>query len=193
MDKTIFYYDSNSNNFISDTVDIEFNEMQQMLLKYLPKNASILDLGCGSGRDSKVFLDNNYKVTAIDGSSKMCKAASDLLGFNVECKRFDEMDFEGLFDGIWASASLLHVPYNDLPIIFEKLRKALKSEGFIYISFKYGTFEGERNGRYFTDLNEERLEKILNQIEGLQIVESRITNDLRPGRGNERWLNVILR
>ena len=80
-----------------------------------------------------------------------------------------------------------------------KIERALKDNGILYVSFKYGTFEGERNGRYFTDMTMERLEDCLkeaSEMNGgreLKVIESRITGDVRPGRENEKWLNVILR
>ena len=104
---------------------------------------------------------------------------------------FDELDFDQAFDGVWACASLLHVPYAELTGIFKKIAAALKPGGFFSASFKYGDFEGERNGRYFTDLDEERLKNLLEPVAGLTVVETFITGDVREDRGEEKWLNVI--
>lgn len=73
-----------------------------------------------------------------------------------------------------------------------KMFKALKEDGIIYTSFKYGDFEGERNGRYFTDFTEKTFEEFVGEIDNLQLKEAWITGDVRPGRGEEKWLNVIL-
>ena len=78
-------------------------------------------------------------------------------------------------DGVWACASLLHVPYAQLPVIFRKVARALKAGGYLYASFKYGDFEGERNGRYFTDLDEGRLAAVMQPVAGLTIVETFVT------------------
>jgi hypothetical protein len=83
------------------------------------------------------------------------------------------------------------VPYDELTGIFKKITKALKPGGYLYASFKYGDFEGERNGRYFTDLTEERLAALIEPVAGLEIVETFVTGDVRDGRGGEKWLNVI--
>ena len=99
------------------------------------------------------------------------------------------------YDGILACASILHVPSAALPDIFRRLKRAVKRDGIIYVSFKYGDFEGERNGRYFTDLTEERLKALLveaDPIAPLAINDLWITSDARPGRNREMWLNAIL-
>lgn len=192
MNKTLDYYNTFYKKFITDTLEANASELHHSFLKHLPKGASILDLGCGSGRDSKVFLNLGYKVCALDGSKELYKFASEYIGQEVLCKTFDEIDFEEEFEGIWACASLLHIPYKDLPNIFKKLWKALKQEGYLYASFKYGDFEGERKSRYFTDLTEDKFKKLLKPFNEFEIVETTITRDIRKGREGEKWLNVVL-
>lgn len=190
---TLDYYNSNADIFIGDTVDIQFTSIQDMFLKYLEPGALILDFGCGSGRDSRYFLKKGYRVDAIDGSAEMVKVASEVTGIPVKQMLFNELDETNKYDGIFACASILHVPYAELEDIFQRMLKAVKSGGIVYFSFKYGTYEGYRNGRYFTDMNEERLESILHNIPDFCIIEQTVTGDARPGRQNEKWLNVILR
>ena len=62
---------------------------------------------------------------------------------------FRELNEKEAYDGIWACSSILHVPANELRDIIKEDGKRLRAHGIIYTSFKYGTFEGERNGRYF--------------------------------------------
>lgn len=93
---------------------------------------------------------------------------------------------------MWACASLLHVPAGELKSVFIKIAKALRDNGILYASFKYGDFEGERNGRMFTDMNEDSIEALINDIPELEIKESYISGDVREGRGDEQWLNMIL-
>lgn len=97
------------------------------------------------------------------------------------------------YDGIWACASILHLTHNELKEVLKKILLALKKEGIVYLSFKYGTFEGERRGRYFLDMTEEAFAELLNETGGFDIEEKWITGDVRPERGDERWLNLILR
>lgn len=189
--KTLQYYNKTARTFVQGTIDADLSKLHRRFLKLLPIQAHILDLGCGSGRDSKAFIDAGYQVTAIDGSEGCCRLAADYIGQPVLCQTFDELDFDAAFDGVWACSSLLHVPYAELTDIFVKVTRALRPGGTLYASFKYGDFEGERNGRYFTDLTEERLAALVEPVAGLTIVETFVTGDVRDGRGGEKWLNVI--
>lgn len=192
MTETIEYYNKYANSFINDTVKADLSDIQTNFLKYLPIKAHILELGCGSGRDAKAFIAKGYKVTAIDGSNELCKRASEFIGQKVVCKRFEELDYKNKFDGVWACASLLHLKREEIPKVINKIQKALVVGGYLYVSFKYGSKEEVRNGRYFTDLNEASFKKILEEIENLNIIEMKITNDARKGRESEKWLNVIV-
>ncbi|MCI9527042.1 MAG: class I SAM-dependent methyltransferase [Lachnospiraceae bacterium] len=192
-DETIAYYNLNAQKFISDTVCVDFEATRKTFTDKLPVGASILDFGCGSGRDTKHFLAQSFQVDASDGSLELCKLASEYTGIHVKSMRFEELSAIEAYDGIWACSSILHLPYHELTDVMRKMTVALKNKGIIYTSFKYGTFEGERNGRYFLDMTEETFAAFLAEIEGLTIEEQWLTFDVRPNRGEERWLNLILR
>lgn len=191
--KTLDYYNTNATTFASSTRSVDFTQTQDKFLCLLPPTATILDFGCGSGRDTKYFLDAGMCVDATDGSEELCKLASEYTGIPVQQMLFEELNAKAQYDGIWACSSILHLPKDILKDVFRKMIEALKEHGVIYTSFKYGTFEGERNGRFFTDFTEETFQKFSVDIEGMQIEEMWITGDVRPGRGEERWLNLILR
>ena len=193
MDKTIEYYNRQSAQFTQDTVNVEFTDIQDGFLKYLKEGSLILDFGCGSGRDSRYFLQKGYLVEASDGSEAMVETASRNTGLPVRHMLFQELDENEKYDGIFACASILHVPYNELTDVMNRIWRALKNNGIAYVSFKYGDFEGYRNGRYFTDMNEERFSTLLETVRPFEILEQRITGDARPGRADEKWMNVILR
>ena len=190
---TLDYYNKNAKKFITGTISVDFGTIQNRFLDKLHPGAKILDYGCGSGRDTKYFLEQGCKVTAIDGSQKLCKLASEYTGIQVKHMLFQDLDEKEAYDGIWACSSILHVPANELQDIIKKMANALRAHGIIYTSFKYGTFEGERNGRYFTDMTEETFAKLIQDMAELEIEEQWITSDVRPGRGEEKWLNLILR
>ena len=195
MDKTttLAYYDTNAETFIEGTVNVDFTYIQNKFLEKIHDGADILDFGCGSGRDTKYFLDRGYLVEAIDGSVELCKHASAYTGIDVKHMFFQDLQEVAKYDAIWACSSILHLPYTELVDVMKKMVIALKDNGLIYTSFKYGTFEGMRNGRYFIDMTEESLEKLLQEVNGLAIEEIWVTSDVRPGRGDEKWLNLFLR
>ncbi|MDD3205914.1 MAG: class I SAM-dependent methyltransferase [Lachnospiraceae bacterium] len=192
MKKSISYYDANATNFIKTTRNVDFTSVQKRFLKKLPAHAYILDFGCGSGRDTKYFLDKGYRVDAVDGSIELCKYASSYTGIKVRNMFFQELDTEDTYHGIWACASILHVPQVELPDILSKMIRALKTKGIIYASFKYGDFEGEQNGRYFTNMTEMSFKELLRDVSELSILEEWVSVDIRSGREDEKWLNVIL-
>lgn len=193
INETISYYNKNAESFINNTIDVDFTSTQALFLSKLSYESTILDFGCGSGRDTKYFLEQGYQVTATDGSIELCKAATQYTGIPVKHMLFQELDETDTYDGIWACSSILHLPLPELEDVLHRMAVALKKDGIIYTSFKYGTYQGERNGRYFTDMTEETFSNLLQNIKELKIEDLWITSDVRPGRGDEKWLNIILR
>ncbi len=190
---TLDFYNQNAEDFASNTFDVDFSENQNRFLKYLKPEAAILDFGCGAGRDTKRFLELGYNVTAMDGSPELCRIASANTGIRVVNRRFQDLDEKNIYDGIWACASILHLPKIELETVLRKMLDALKDNGVIYTSFKYGEFEGERNGRYFTDFTESSFRTFSDGIPQLHIEQNWISGDARPGREDEKWLNLILK
>ena len=191
--KTLDYYNKNATEFITSTVTVDFTQTQDHFLKLLIPESFILDFGCGSGRDTKYFFSKGYRVDAIDGSEKLVEAASNYTGIEVRRMLFQELNECSKYDGIWACSSILHLSKEELVGVFGRMSAALKPEGIVYTSFKYGEFEGWRNGRYFTDFTEETFAEFVKNIRTLDVEECWITNDVRPDKGEEKWLNLILR
>ncbi len=189
--QTINFYNAQAKQYVAETLDLDVSNIRNLFLDFLPKGSHILDLGCGSGRDSRFFLDHGYSVTAIDASSELAKYASEVIGKTVENRSFQELDYSETFDGIWACASLLHCPKSDMHAVIQRMTKALKPSGMIYMSFKYG--EGERvdeRGRFFSDYTEANISRTIAEHADLQIVE--IFTESKPLRGGfQTWLNVF--
>ena len=193
MNKTLNYYNENAAKFAEGTKSVDFRETQDRFLRKLNKGDYILDFGCGSGRDTKYFLEQGYQVDPIDGSEELCRIAHEATSVPVRQMLFRELEEISKYEGIWACSSILHLSKTELEAIFEKMIKALKRGGIIYTSFKYGIYEGERNGRHFTDFTFETFTSFIEKIQDMVMEEYWITGDVRPGRGEEQWLNVILR
>ena len=190
--QTLNYYNQNAPQFSSSTQSLDFAPIQNKFLSFLPPQAHILDFGCGSGRDTKYFLAHGYHTDAIDGSEELCRIASEYTGVPVKQMLFQELNAAEEYEGIWACSSILHSTYYELKDILKKLAHALKKEGILYASFKYGDFEGMRNGRYFIDLTEDKLQKLLQETNVFELKEKWISTDIRPGRDEEKWMNIIL-
>lgn len=191
MSSTDAYYNQNALQFVDDTLHVDMRSLYEPFLAELPVCAHILDAGCGSGRDALAFQRMGHQVSAFDASEQLANHASQLLGFIVPAKRFDELDDIELYDGIWACASLLHVPQRQLRDAFACLWRALKAGGVLYCSFKLGDGERLHHGRHFTDADETRIDDWTRELPGLSRRTYWLTSDQRPGR-DEQWLNVLL-
>jgi len=193
MNDSLQYYNQHAKEFSDSTRDVEFKEMQERFLAYLKPGARILDFGCGSGRDTRYFLDRGFETDATDGSEELVSIASEYTGIEVRQMFFQNLNENEAYDGIWACSSILHLTYGELEDVFVKMGRALTPHGILYTSFKYGTDEGARNGRYFTDMTEEKMDRLLKDVNIFDVIEMWVTDDVRPGRAEEKWLNMILR
>lgn len=192
MNETLKYYDDNAEEFVRNTINVNFAEIQEKFIKLLPDGGKILDFGCGSGRDASYFYKRGFLVDAVDGSAELCKLAGRYSGINVRQMLFSELNAVEEYDGIWACSSILHLPIAELKEVMIKILCALKNYGWFYASFKYGEFEGVRNGRYFTDFTKESFERFISDMSGFSIKESWLSDDARSDRSDEKWLNLIL-
>ncbi|WP_334136410.1 class I SAM-dependent methyltransferase [Acinetobacter schindleri] len=188
--KTIDYYNKHAEEFTASTFEVDMESLYQPFLAELPEGARILDVGCGSGRDTLAFKKKGYQVDSIDYSEELVKKASRLTGIPINLKSFYEVDDYEAYDGIWACASLLHCERTRLKEVIGKLLSALKPNGVIYMSFKYGNGDREKDGRQFTDLDEVQAKALLGQFDRVQQVKQWITVDQRPDR-QEEWLNLL--
>ncbi len=192
MNKTIEYYEQNAQAFASGTLEVDFAYVQEKFLHYMPAGALILDFGCGSGRDTKFFIDKGFRVEAVDGSEELCRIATENTGIKVKRMLFSELNETEKYDGIWACSSILHLPKAELKDVLKKIVLATKNEGYIYTSFKYGEFEGYKNGRYFTDFTKEAFEEYIKDIFEIKVIELWVSEDVRKDRSGEKWLNIIV-
>lgn len=185
---TTNYYNTNAEAYIAKTFSIDMTPVRERFLHYLPPLAQILDVGCGSGRDSFAFISQGHTVLAIDASEAMVKATS-ALGITAELMCVEEIPYVSRFDGIWCSASLLHVSKADLPSVLQRLETALKPGGIVFMSFKKGQGEVLEDGRYFHFLEEEELQKLCDRFEILDLWH----RSSEPNFAPVTWINLLLR
>lgn len=196
---TLDYYQRNAKEFFSQTINVDMQNVYQPFLEYLPKahlsnQQKILDVGCGSGRDSVFFANQGFEVVAIDGSQNVIDLAKQTdTRIDWQCLRFHEIakqSWQNQFTGIWACASLLHVSFDDLPKILNDLLSCLRPTGILYASFKYGNSERKKDGRFFCDMNQQRWQLIEEQLDSAKALKLWQTVDNRVDR-QEIWWNIL--
>jgi 2-polyprenyl-3-methyl-5-hydroxy-6-metoxy-1,4-benzoquinol methylase len=165
--------------------------LQRRFTELLPAGGRVLDAGCGSGRDAKAFTSMGFDVVAFDASAEMVKRARAHTGLEVLHMTFDDVDWRGQFDGVWASASLLHVPRAQMIEVLRRFRDALVFGGVLYFSFKHGAAERSVGGRTFTDIDEPSVQSLVAKIKQLSVLDLWVTADVRPNRDAEKWVNCI--
>ena len=192
INRTLDFYNNNSKEYIETTLSADMSHLYNDFLKHIPKGGHILDLGCGSGRDSVEFIKQGYNVTAVDGSKELSIAASKLIEQEVICSKFEELQLTEKFHGIWACASLLHVNKNHIVDVIQNVSSNLKINGIFYMSFKYGENEYiDEKGRYFNCYTEKTFSELINKIKGLKVKKVYRTIDILQGRGDITWLNIL--
>ena len=187
------YYDAHAKEYAALTVKADMSPAYDRFLAYLPAGAGILDAGCGSGRDSLCFMKKGYAVTMLDASEGMCKCAEELTGRKALCMPFADIDFADQFDGIWACASLLHISETELEKVFAKFHCALKRDGVLYASWKYGDAERDDGERFYCDMTEEKLKNVLARAGLFDCLDCWVADDSLPSGREQKWLNVVLR
>ena len=190
-DTTIEYYDGNAGAFIERALDVDLSDEYEAFLPHLAAGAHILDAGCGSGRDARIFRDMGYQVTAFDGSIEMVRHASAHAGLHVEHLRFKEVTWEHAFDGVWASASLLHVPADQILDAINRLARCLRTGGTFYMSMKHGTDEQCIEGRHFSFVDETRVEALIEQAAGLQLLRTWSSIEHRDDGTTQEWVHAL--
>ena len=191
-DKTIAYYNQHATEYFAETVQVDLGEQRDVFLSVLPPGGQIMDLGCGSGRDSRYFLEKGFAVDAMDASKELCKLAQQFTGITVQCCTIQEWEPEKSYDGIWACASLLHLEREDLKTFFKNCHRFLKKDGVLFVSGKEeiqtGTDEKER---FFTNFDETLIRELVYDNPRYEMLRLWRTKD---GLGREtKWINLLVR
>lgn len=185
----IEYYNTHADEYCDATRDVDMSALYAEFEKYLKPGCKILDLGCGSGRDSKYFYDKGYEVVAVDPSTEMCKRIRELVPIEVIEMRAEDLEFENEFDAVWACASLLHVDRGNMYFTLTKIIKSLKNNGVFYASLKIKSNKFIESDRTFTYYSKEELIDLFEANKSAHIVDLLITRDVI--KRNISWANVI--
>ena len=189
----IDYYNKYAAKVFEDTVDQNMDAITAPFLELLEEGDTILDMGCGSGRDSLTFYDLGYDVTPLDGSEEMCRLAEVHTGLDVLQMTYEEMAFDGAFDGVWACGAFVHIPKDEMPALFRKVARALTEGGVFYLSMRLGDFEGFQGERYFSCYSEKELRSLVEGDGLFTVLKEWVTRDVRSGHSDIQWINILAR
>ena len=190
--ETIEYYNKTADQYYWNTVSVDLDALRKLFASYFPAEATILDMGCGSGRDVMAFSDMGFKAIGLDASEELIKLARERLGINAFVGDMSSWISSEPFDGIWCCASLIHLSEEEKERFFDNLKYNLKKGGAIYISVKDGIEPGlDEEGRFVSSCSEAGLRVYLKSA-GCEILEIKITEDVL-GRDRFKWINVFAR
>ncbi|MBE6045469.1 MAG: class I SAM-dependent methyltransferase [Clostridiales bacterium] len=192
VNETINYYNKHAGEYYKNTIGADFDHLQRKFVSFLPENARIIDVGCGSGRDVKAFCDMGYRAIGLDASEELANEAKKKLGIEVIVGDMTTWKAQEPFDGVWCCASLLHLHEDEANAFFQNLQCNLKPDGILFISVKEGIKTGyDEKGRYMRNYTEQDLRSKLRNA-SFEIIEIDTSED-SLGRDGFRWLNAFCR
>jgi ubiquinone/menaquinone biosynthesis C-methylase UbiE len=168
-------YQATAQQFAQNVENLAPTQSIEKFIGLLPPQAKIIDLGCGSGRDAKIFTSMGADVVGIDYSSNLIEIAKSHAPLaNFQLMDIEEMNFPASsFDGAWSACSLAHISKSMLPDVLKKINFILKESGYFYLALKKGAGEIlERDSRYDGDFKkfwsffgEDELKNILQEAQ----------------------------
>src|SRR5688500_6037245 len=158
-DRTRQFYETRGREWADAHPPGSYGRELDTFLDRLAPGATILELGCGDGRDAARMIARGFDARPSDGTPGMARLASERLGREVPVMQFSQLEAVEEFDAVWCQSSLLHVAEDDLPGILARIHRALRPGGWHWASFKGGQGGGrDEFGRFFSYLPPERLE-----------------------------------
>lgn len=190
---TIDYYERNARAYSLETFNADLSETRSKFLRLLPHGARILDVGCGGGRDLRAFKAEGYEAEGLEPAPALAQIARESSGCPVHVSKVETMDFQGMFDGVWACASLLHLPRLDLSEGLVSIHRALKRSGYLFLSMQKGAVDGVLpDGRFYARYDKNKLLSVVcsSGFDPLEVWES---GDSLHARVAVRWINILAR
>ena len=190
--KTLEHYENNAEGFWAGTKDHDVSQNRAALLAHLPENKAldILDFGCGPGRDLHYFASLGHRAVGLDGCENFCRMAHEYTGCTVLHQSFLNLNLIPYsFDGIFANASLFHVPGSELPRVLKELHSALRDDGILFMSNPRGNSEGWSGARYGCWMELDILEPLLQEA-GFNV----LNHYYRPAglpQQEQPWLAIV--
>jgi SAM-dependent methyltransferase len=219
--ENLYYYEDHAKEYAAKFDDYNVSSFRDRFVEEIEHTSSsrshgsgesittILDAGCGTGRDTREFVKKGYQVTAVDASPAMLRECKNKLrdarqkpesptmlraaatSQSLEMT-LDEIPFRNEFDGVWAAASLLHIPDEEIVRTLSKLVHSLKANGILYMSFKYGGGEHEYDARFYSYYSRKRVRSVLRRLRGVDEIDIWLSDakgrNLPRARQSWAWL-----
>lgn len=188
--QTIEFYDRDAEAYAQSAVDHGVRDSLTRFEAALPRNARVLDYGCGGGHETAWLAGRGHKVDAMDASPGLAAEAKRRFGLDVRVAPFEALDAEHLYDGVWSGAALHHAPTRELPDIFSRIARALKRGGLFSALIKGGEDRRDGLGRFYCAIDAARMRVMLADWRDVEVQET-------TGAGYDRqetpWLIVSAR
>ena len=186
--KTLQVYETQSSKYLENVT----REHPSKTLKYfaanLPKESNVLDFGCGPGLAAEYLANLGHSVTAFDASQNMLELVPKHERIKSYQATFDAFSENGIFDGIWASFSLLHAKRRDFPHLLTSIKRALKPYGLFSIGLKLGAGEKrDKLGRRYTFVSLNELDKLL-KSSGFNVFDHILGKDIGLDGVMSEWV-----
>lgn len=190
---TLKYYEGTCREYDRFSSSIEMSEQWKSFESMLPPGGTVLDLGCGTGRDIKHFLEAGFIVEGVEPALAMANCARSKTGARIFDLAAEQIAFVEEYDGIWACASLMHMRKSAFFYTLPKIIKSLKPGGSFYFSLKQGVGEARNDdGRLFSFYEMDEIIYLFSLISNAQIVKQWVSKDV-AGRRETQWLNIIVK
>jgi SAM-dependent methyltransferase len=191
--KTLQVYEAQSSDYLENVIKEHPSKTLKYFATKLPEKSYVLDYGCGPGLSAEFLANLGHNVTAFDASQNMIELVPQHKKIRSYQATFDTFSDNKIFDGIWASFSLLHAERRDFPRLFASIKRAIKPNGLFSIGLKLGAGEKrDELGRRYTYVSQNELDQLLKNS-GFNVFNHILGKDIGLDGVMSKWVFAYAR